>query len=166
MLSHVPLSLQQTLSDFSQQSLWILANTFWCVSLEEFQSHSDAGTTTSKQDLAIVECVTSSVQQIHSEHAESNHMQRETLFPKLSLENLPLPPEKQDDFWPVLADHHKAFSLLQDETDLVEMTINTGEVTPKRQPVRRVPFAVRKELAQQLLAMECNVNQAFVQSMG
>ena len=40
------------------------------------------------------------------------------------------------------------------ETDLVEMDINTGEVAPTRQAARRLPFAVRQEVAQQLKEMQ------------
>ena len=39
------------------------------------------------------------------------------------------------------------------ETDLTEVHINTGDAVPKKQPVRRVPFAVRQEVAKQLQKM-------------
>lgn len=34
------------------------------------------------------------------------------------------------------------------------MTVDTGDATPKKQPVRRVPFVVRQELAKQLEKMQ------------
>ena len=37
--------------------------------------------------------------------------------------------------------------------DLTEVHINTGDAVPKKQPVRRVPFAVRQEVAKQLQKM-------------
>ena len=39
------------------------------------------------------------------------------------------------------------------ETDLMEMTIETGDAVPKKQAVRRTPFAVRHEIAVQLQRM-------------
>ena len=57
----------------------------------------------------------------------------------------------------VLERYHNAFNLLEGErgeTDLTEMTIETGDSTPKKQPVRRVPFALRQELAKQLEKMQ------------
>ena len=56
-----------------------------------------------------------------------------------------------------LAEHHQAFSLDPEErgeTDLVQIEIDTGDASPKRQPVRRMPFAVRKEVARQLRSMQ------------
>ena len=40
------------------------------------------------------------------------------------------------------------------ETDLVEFSIDTGDAGPKRQPPRRVPFAVRQEIARHLREMQ------------
>ena len=57
----------------------------------------------------------------------------------------------------LLADFHGIFSLEEGErgeTDLVEFEINTGEGIPKRQPVRRMPFAARKEISEQLEKMQ------------
>ena len=48
-----------------------------------------------------------------------------------------------------LADHHQAFCLDREErgeTDLVRLHIDTGDTSPKKQPVRRMPFAVREEV--------------------
>ena len=53
----------------------------------------------------------------------------------------------------LLAEYHDIFSLEDDErgeTDLVEFKIDTGDACPKRQAVRRVPFAAQKEIADQL----------------
>ena len=62
--------------------------------------------------------------------------------------------EEQDRLLSVIGDYHDVFSLNEGErgeTDLVEMDINTGEATPTR---RRLPFAVRQEVARQLKAMQ------------
>ena len=42
------------------------------------------------------------------------------------------------------------------ETDVVELHIDTGDAHPKSQPPRRVPFAVRQEIARQLRQMQTN----------
>ena len=44
--------------------------------------------------------------------------------------------------------------LMNEETDLLTMEIETGEATPKKQASRRMPFAVRSEVAQQLRDMQ------------
>jgi len=40
------------------------------------------------------------------------------------------------------------------ETDLHEFKIDTGDANPKKQAVRRVPFAVQQEIANQLAKMQ------------
>ena len=57
----------------------------------------------------------------------------------------------------LLEDHHQAFGLGEGErgeTELVEMEIDTGDAAPKKQRVRRMPFAVRREVARQLRSMQ------------
>jgi len=52
-----------------------------------------------------------------------------------------------------LTSHHTAFSLDdldRGETDLLDMEIHTGNESPRRVPVRRMPLAVRQEVARQL----------------
>ena len=53
--------------------------------------------------------------------------------------------------------HHQAFCLEPCEregTDLVQMEINTLDAAPRRQPVRRMPYSVRQEVAKQLQDMQ------------
>ena len=53
----------------------------------------------------------------------------------------------------LLEEYHDVFSLEEGErgeTDVVELHIDTGDAHPKSQPPRRVPFAVRQEIAHQL----------------
>ena len=55
--------------------------------------------------------------------------------------------------------HHAAFSLDEQErgeTDAVELKILTGDAAPNRVPPRRMPFAVRQEVARQLHVMQEN----------
>ena len=55
-----------------------------------------------------------------------------------------------------LQSYHDVFSLDEgdrDETDLIEMTIETGDAAPKKQTPRRVPFSVRHEVAVKLQTM-------------
>ena len=49
----------------------------------------------------------------------------------------------------LLLEHHEAFALSETEqgkTDLLQFKIGTGDAIPKKQPVRRVPFAVCNEV--------------------
>ena len=55
-----------------------------------------------------------------------------------------------------LENYNDVFSLGEGdrgETDLIEMTIETGSAAPRKQAVRRTPFAVRHEIAVQLQKM-------------
>ena len=52
---------------------------------------------------------------------------------------------------------HDVFSLVEGErgeTGLTEIHIDTGAAAPRKQPVRRVPFAVQQEVAKQLQRMQ------------
>ena len=65
--------------------------------------------------------------------------------------------EQADCLQNVLMDHHQAFSLEPGErgkTDMVQMEVDTGDAAPRRQPARRMPFAVRQEVAKQLKTMQ------------
>ena len=56
-----------------------------------------------------------------------------------------------------LANHHDVFSLEEGErgeTNLVELEIYTGDSPPVTQPLRRMPFAARQEVARQLESMQ------------
>lgn len=82
---------------------------------------------------------------------------KRTLARLLAEEGSNLPWQERSKLHSLLLDHHQAFALEdgeRGETDLVEMTINTGDSPPKKQPVRRIPFAVRQEVAHQLRAMQ------------
>lgn len=80
---------------------------------------------------------------------------RELLFDQFQeeLQNIPKDERKQL-CW---GRYHNVFSLIEGERGEINLTrfhINTGDAVPKRQPVRRVPFAVRQEVAQQLEQMQ------------
>ena len=49
----------------------------------------------------------------------------------------------------LLIEYHDIFCLEDErgETNLVEFEIDTGDESPRKQPVRRTPFAARKEIA-------------------
>ena len=56
-----------------------------------------------------------------------------------------------------LSERHRAISLNpkdRGETDLIQLTINTGDASSKSQPPRKMPFAVRQEVARQLKVMQ------------
>ena len=57
----------------------------------------------------------------------------------------------------LLEEYHDVFSPEEGErgeTEEVELHIDTGDSRPKSQPPRRVPFAVRQEIARQLRQMQ------------
>jgi hypothetical protein len=57
----------------------------------------------------------------------------------------------------LLLGHHQAFAVDEGdrgETDLIQMTIDTGDAPLRRQPVRRTPFAVRTKVGRQLREMQ------------
>ena len=57
----------------------------------------------------------------------------------------------------LLTDYHDVFSLEEDErgeTDMVEFEINTGDELPNKQAARRIPYAARQEVAEQLDRMQ------------
>jgi len=59
----------------------------------------------------------------------------------------------------LLAEYLDIFSLEEGErgeTDRIKFEINTGDELPRKQAVRRVPFAVRHEIANQLEKMQRN----------
>ena len=59
----------------------------------------------------------------------------------------------------LLMRYHEVFSLEdgeRGETNLVEFKIATGDAIPKRQAVRRIPFAARQEIADQLEKMQAS----------
>lgn len=98
------------------------------------------------------------VQKVQSkETVESTR--KDKLLEVLNIGSDVLNPQDREKFCLAITNYHNAFSLSEaerGETDLVEMTIDTGDAPPKRQPLRRVPFAIRKELGQQLESIERN----------
>ena len=75
------------------------------------------------------------------------------LLPRQSL----LDDQQCDQLFEFLITHHLAFCLKEyerGETDMIEMEIDTGDAHPKKLPPRRMPFAVRQEVATQLRKMQ------------
>jgi hypothetical protein len=65
----------------------------------------------------------------------------------LALKNPPLPESQQKLLTSLLEEYHNVFALEdgeRGETDMVKLRIETGDASPIAQPVRRLPFAVRK----------------------
>ena len=68
-----------------------------------------------------------------------------------------MPEQEKRELLGLLEEHHTTFSLVEGErgeTNLVEMEIDTGHAQPVRQRLRRMPFAVRREVSKQLRAMQ------------
>ena len=64
--------------------------------------------------------------------------------------------QDKDRLCQLLLSHHQAFGVDEGdtgETDLIQMTIDTGDAPPRRQPVHGTPFAIRTEVARQLREM-------------
>ena len=100
------------------------------------------------------QCETPEVRQVSADSADKR---KQELLKKL--EEPDLPPADKILLRNVLANNHLAFSLGdgdRGETDLVEMVIDTGDANPKKQPLRRKPFAARSEIARQLKQMQSN----------
>ena len=70
-----------------------------------------------------------------------------------------IPPQEREQLLSLLQEYHTSFSLEageRGETDLVEMKIDTDDSSPRRQPVRRMPFSVNQEIARLLQEMQVN----------
>ena len=68
-----------------------------------------------------------------------------------------LTPPQQQELLNFLTEHHNVFALEEyerGETDLVEMEIDTSDAHPRRCAPRRVPFALREEVARQIDHMQ------------
>ena len=76
---------------------------------------------------------------------------------KEAVGELDLSAEGKEAFQTFIAKHHQAFCLEDSErgeTDLVSMHVDTGDTHPIKQRVRRMPFALRQEVARQLHNMQ------------
>ena len=63
----------------------------------------------------------------------------------------------QEQLGALLEEYHEVFSLDKEdrgETELIELNIDTGDATPRKYPVHRVPFAVREEIARSVREMQ------------
>ena len=68
-----------------------------------------------------------------------------------------LPEHDRDLLCGFLMDHHDVFALEdtdRGETDLVQLEIDTGGASPIKQPIRRMPYAAKEEVARQLRKMQ------------
>ena len=97
------------------------------------------------------------IPEIRNVATELHDKRKQKLLEKL--EEPDLPDDKKTLLYDFLTNSHTAFCLddgERGETDLVEMVIDTGDTTPKKQAIRRMPFAARSEVAQQLKKMQRN----------
>ena len=82
---------------------------------------------------------------------------QEELTSLLSPELRAVPEDDRAQLVTLLRRYHSVFSLKEGErgeTDLTEVHIETGEATPRRQPMRRTPHTIRREVAWQLQRMQ------------
>ena len=85
--------------------------------------------------------------------------QRQHLLNQSGVLEPDLPEQEKSQLMQLLQSYHEVFSLEEGErgqTDLVEMEIDTGSTKPIKQPPRRMPLAVRKEIARQVKSMQDN----------
>jgi hypothetical protein len=82
---------------------------------------------------------------------------KEILSKLLQHEGENLPQEERDKLHMCVLEQHEAFAIEdkeRGETNLTQFQIDTGNALPKKQPLRRTPFAVRQEVARQLKDMQ------------
>ncbi|KAL5475685.1 hypothetical protein EMCRGX_G025531 [Ephydatia muelleri] len=75
----------------------------------------------------------------------------------LDIERSDIMPAQKAELVDMLLGFHNAFSLSEEErgeTDLIQMTIDTGTTQPRKSPLRRMPLAVRAEVARQVEKMQ------------
>ena len=95
---------------------------------------------------------------INSQTVPDNTSRRQEEL-KRAVGEFDLPEEEKEMFLSFLTGYHRAFSLEEGErgeTDLVHMEINTGDAYPRKQRMRRMPFALWQEVARQLRSMQEN----------
>ena len=88
---------------------------------------------------------------------QDERMQR--LRESVDIETSPEPEDGKKQVMVLLEEFNDVFSIgdgERGETNLVEMTIDTGDAAPRKQNVHRIPFAVRQEVAHQLHQMQKN----------
>ena len=88
---------------------------------------------------------------------ESETRTRKRKLAELLAEVGPLKWQDKDSLHQLLLDQHQAFAVDEGErgdTDIVRMSIDTGDASPRKQPLRRTPFAARHEVASQLQKMQ------------
>ena len=88
---------------------------------------------------------------------ESNKDRRKLLITLLEDKLRGVPEHERTQLVTLLERYNHAFCVMEGdrgETDWTELHINTGDAVPKKQHVRRVPFAVRREVAKQLAKMQ------------
>ena len=98
--------------------------------------------------------VTPSVRIIQTSNVE---MRKRKLQESVAEIGVSLPWQEKAKLLSLLCEHHNLFALDEGErgeTGLIQMQIDTGSATPKRQAVRRTPFAARQEIARQLKVMQ------------
>ena len=70
------------------------------------------------------------------------------------LKSRQLPEEETQKLQNLLVEYHDILEDERGENDLVEFNIDTGNACPKKQTVRKVPFAAQQEITDQLAKMQ------------
>ena len=96
------------------------------------------------------------VNQISKTMSETAEDRKAKLTAILEEEAMPLTHAEKEKLLHVLLEHHDVFALDEKErgeTDLAPFKIDTGDAPARKQPARRIPFAVREEVNRQLKRM-------------
>ncbi len=103
------------------------------------------------------QCGQDGIQPVIKHVTEWEPSQRKLVLQELVGKPELLTPEQTQKLHEFLGEHHEAFCLEateRGETDILAMEIDTSDARPKKQHARRMPFAVRAEVAKQLRSMQ------------
>ena len=98
-----------------------------------------------------------SVTTVYSVETVDLEARKQKLMQSVAEVGINLSQQDRNELYSSLCEYHDVFVLEEGErgeTALVQMEIDTGDARPKRQPVRRTPFAARQEIARQLKQMQ------------
>ena len=94
------------------------------------------------------------IPEIRQVSSDSDDKRKQELLEKLGEPDLP--PADKTRLIDLLTSYHLAFSLGHGDRGETDLVIDTGDANPKKQPLRRMPFAARSEVARQLKEMQSN----------
>ena len=125
-----------------------------CVA-KKFNSYSQVGATSTPT--LTEECQEELSTAVCSVETTDMEKRKQKLIQSVAEIGVNLPWQDKGKLYSLLCEYNNVFVLEEGErgeTGLIQMKIDTGDAMPKRQPVRRTPFAARQEIATQLKQMQ------------